>query len=131
MRKIKFRVWHKTEKRLILFDDYWYCYEYTSLAFQSSQEENHGICAVENKDEAEFEIMQFTGLKDLCGKDIYEGDIVNNDGAKYIVEWGEQEAGFYLFEICSHRTFYFTDNSNEYNVIGNIYQNKELLKNED
>ena len=74
----------------------------------------------------EFEIMLWTGRKDKDGKDIYEGDIVEDEvGEKYIVEWGKQEVGFYLFQNSSRRTFYFVDfQSSDLEVKGNIHEDK-------
>jgi hypothetical protein len=67
-------------------------------------------------------IMQFTGLKDKNRKDIYEGDVVKFD-ADYIkpmvVYWNNEMTGFY--PLISERP-------NRITVIGNIYENPELIK---
>ena len=79
-------------------------------------------------------LMQFTGLKDKNGKEIYEGDIVKADssyhiwgGAKLKVFYGEvkfePERGYYCVFKDTNRT---DIDKNHIEVIGNIYQNPEL-----
>lgn len=81
-------------------------------------------------------IMQSTGLKDKNGKEIFEGDIVDYKGRKAVVKWHGSYASFIyrfvdelqerasdwepLFLACYH-----------FEVIGNIYENPELLEAEE
>lgn len=80
-------------------------------------------------------IMQFTGLNDRTGKAIYEGDIlaINNiSNIKYEVRFGnyepygsnERQQGFYLYDDSDSSTIPLTEN---YKILGNIYENPELL----
>ena len=72
-------------------------------------------------------LMQCTGLQDKNGKLIYEGDIVKDlimSGIFYIVKWFN--SGFYLESTISGSFLKFNDTQQE--VIGNIYENPELLE---
>jgi len=86
--------------------------------------------------EGNYPIMQYTGLKDKKGKEIFEGDIdINFD----VVGWCEKTASFQFFiydfpnrEKISCHCFScegnFNFNDGEIEIIGNIYENQELLK---
>ena len=87
--------------------------------------------------EAKFILMQFTGLKDKNGKEIYEGDVI-----KFSRYWSDH------FEVTTGSVFFFEDEavylythgpkviefptlgeiSKEVEIIGNIYENPELVK---
>lgn len=76
-------------------------------------------------------VMQFTGLKDRNGKEIYEGDVVRFDtkveGVKaewsdpVVVLWNQENARFDWDD--SFQGFIYK----AYEVLGNIYENPELL----
>lgn len=81
---------------------------------------------------------QFTGLKDVNGKDIYEGDIVQpvisytkrNIGKPFEVKKGNYVYGKWIAKDVSSKEFgvdgyYF---SNEIKIIGNVHENPELLE---
>lgn len=88
-------------------------------------------------------IGQYTGLKDKNGKKIFEGDIVIAHGIKFIIKFGpyrtqlfEKEYGSAIHtkqfgwyaESIENKTQCNLVVPNDIEVIGNIYENKELLE---
>ena len=104
MREIKFRAWHEEDKQMIY------------------PLQNNTLTTKDLIDRFPNYIMQFTGLYDKNGVEIYEGDIVSMhskilhiDDIRNIKYWEEKYVNF---------------SSSEMEVIGNVYQNPELLEEE-
>ena len=116
-RKIKFRAWDKQNKSM----------EEVELLGDAVLRIKHA----EWEDREDFEVMQYTGLKDKNGKEIYEGDILNYDngiGVMGTVIWyGDGFAMKVLGAgMASNKTLY--NSLEDIEVIGNIHENLELLK---
>lgn len=77
----------------------------------------------------DWEIMQYTGLKDKNGKEIYEGDILKSKrlNAKGEVKFGKAHF-FILTRNGAAMGWELSPNTDELEVIGNIYENPELIK---
>ncbi len=78
----------------------------------------------------DIDLMQSTGLFDKNGVEIFEGDILQIDGYKsaYPVEWSE--GTFYTTHYSDFDTLYklMKCDGDRIKIIGNIYENPELLK---
>ena len=113
-RTLKFRAWDKLEKRFFYPDKGYQGHYVLTLngQFQNLQNGSGGD---------EYVVQQWTGLKDKKGNLIYEGDIIRlyngeNYTVRFIEESNENETSGYFFSSFGCE------------VIGNIFENSELLK---
>lgn len=142
-RQLKFRAWFEGHIYEVAKLDFWGDPDQASCDL-AGPGENGEWEELFNIYVGEVELMQYTGLKDKNDKEIYEGDIVSfedsDGGYEYpdlvvntgIVEYGE--LGFYFTNriAVDMADFYIKDGRcDEVEVIGNIYENPELLEVED
>jgi uncharacterized phage protein (TIGR01671 family) len=138
-RQIRFRVWdikggnwlnpdHTQDGAGITFKG--------EVAFCSQSQ--FGYVREEHKDR--FVIQQFTGVKDKNGREVFEGDILKfktydgwkDDFGRYVfleVRYHELTASFRMTRCDTYRgdSFDYSDKPKEVEVVGNIFENPELL----
>ena len=134
-RGVKFRAWDKDNGCFIPFDSDEYIWLIQSGNIQIEAldtgwiEENGDPKEVTDLNKIDFELMQFTGLLDKNGKEIYEGDIV--DGVIY--KDGSIHIGLIIFDYNAWRIVtkgksLELDLTEKLQIIGNKFENPELLE---
>lgn len=116
-REIKFRAWDEVSEKMLNWNDFLD----TNMKNTFIAPESTGLI-----------LMQYTGLHDKNGKEIYEGDIVvdKEDEVMGEITWNEEEASFYfsiLYENGTYEEEKLNDWASVLEVIGNVYDNPELL----
>ena len=163
MREIKFRAWDKDRKLMLPFENLYltntggfripenYRME-AETTLESVGGYNHDDFQV-GMGEDEYTLMQYTGLKDKNGKEIYEGDIVSLRENRLVISWESRQVGINGWEygggytgfvarehgseddeICGIAQTFVSSNygdshlyADDMEVIGNIYENSDLL----
>ena len=123
-REIKFRAWRTVEQRMVrsnqaiatIMRKHILGYPEPGLDGQGGDYNGH-------TKETDHILMQYTGLKDKNGTEIFEGDIVEEKvpGKVYRkteVKWNRSDLGFY----------FYNSGTDFIEVIGNIYENPDLIK---
>ena len=132
MREIKFRVWDKEHKRMLNIETLALRFSpkgvLTSIYTYGPDFSNDPEIIGDDEPDLDSVILeQFTGLDDINGKPIYEGDIVQvyRDWID-IVEF--RNGSFGLAASMNHSFISFNNLNGEAEVIGNVHDNPELLE---
>ena len=121
MRQLKFRAWYDDFKIMVEFgigEDY-----FRETSPVDCEQYKLELCDSDS-------IMQFTGLLDSKGVEIYEGDVVDGfDGEfKAQVKWGNEDGAWVIDDLAKNAGAMLGEQYAEnFEVIGNIHSNPDLL----
>ncbi len=137
MREIKFRAWDGNKIIGTYNDRQTFALDFSGNLFSYG----HGNAPFPHYVQEDLVLMQLTGLRDKNGTPIYEDDIVKTENGIYQVSWNQLHCAWCLFglhggmerEIIAD---WITDEGktpkrwekSQWEVIGNVFENPELLK---
>lgn len=138
-REIKFRAWDNVNKRMGYFDPGFHWQDEYDLWCLRLKFGSVPITNVPCEDN--IDLMQYTGLKDKNGREVFEGDVLQ---ARYVpnyslnifeVKWNNGSAAFVCYRSHQDQNIRFeqlplcpSNSMEDLEVIGNIYENPELIK---
>lgn len=126
MKEVKFRIYDKQEKKFLIKNQKIKNGDIKSILNEIIDLEECSV-QINNPEENRYEFLQSTGIKDMNGKEIYDGDILSNDERYYTVSFyngsfrAEYADGFEDYSLD------LVDIAHCSIVIGNVFENPELL----
>lgn len=135
MREIKFRAWDKTNKVMLTNKDLWiHIYpqediKETSVANLPDYHIGEQPNDISYDPRTDLEVMQFTGLKDKNGKEIYESDILEDEeGDRFLVRY--TSSARFVADLYGEKGFVYDEfalDDGHWMIIGNEYEHPDLL----
>ena len=124
MKELKIKAWLKKEKKMVSIIGIDFNYEYIRY-IEDDNLFNSDYKVAEFKD---IELLQFTGLKDNGGQELYEADVIKfNDGIDdiYGLISYDDEDGTYRVSY-ENITEHLSDREGDFEIVGNIFENPDL-----
>ena len=124
MREFKIKAWLKKEKKMVAIIGIDFNYEYIRYT-EDSNLFNENYKTAEFKD---IELLQFTGLKDNGGQELYEADVIKfNDGIDDIyglISYDDEDGAYRV--SYENITEHLSEREGDFEIVGNIFENPDL-----
>ena len=120
MREVKFRVWDKVMKKMCKP-------QAISFDIQSSRPFAVSVPGKSWEPVRKYELIQWTGYTDQNGMDVYEGDFVQISSDIFITIWNQSLATFELKKLGSISKCHISAIASGGIVIGNEFQNNDIM----
>ena len=124
MKELKIKAWLKKEKKMVSIIGIDFNYKYIKYTEDDNLfNENYKTAEFKN-----IELLQFTGLKDNGGQELYEADVIKfNDGIDdiYGLISYDDEDGTYRVSY-ENITEHLSEREGDFEIVGNIFENPDL-----
>ena len=124
MKEFKMKAWLKREKKIVAIIGIDFNYEYIRYT-EDSNLFNENYKTAEFKD---IELLQFTGLKDNGGQELYEADVIKfNDGIDDIyglISYDDEDGAYRV--SYENITEHLSEREGDFEIVGNIFENPQL-----
>ena len=124
MKELKIKAWLKKEKKMVAIIGIDFNYEY----IRYTEDDNLFKSDYKVAEFKDIELLQFTGLKDNGGQELYEADVIKfNDGVDdiYGLISYDDEDGTYRVSY-ENITEHLSDREGDFEIVGNIFENPDL-----
>lgn len=129
-REIKFKVWCKENEEFVQFNKMGFLEDGSLWYVQGVDENEEETDPPYFENQNNWELMEYTGLKDKNGVEIYDGHVFWSDhsGEYAYVEY--QEGAFYIIHTVTSEKTLLSKEHGDWIIRGNIYENSDLLERE-